>query len=174
MARKGYALIEVIIMLSVLALVTGICTGAFRVIIVDIPQMYKDSQAGVTVSYMLRILQDDIETAKSLPDNIGDLKSGDEILLVESGEGVIAYRFGEDMVTKSKVLLGEDSGMQEAYTWSVPHASIEWKVSGRTGKAEAVEVTRSIKRKVLGRWENKMKNSHVYFVGIRQVCSREQ
>ena len=174
MVRKGYSLIEVIIMLSVLAMVTGLCAKAFRVIIVDIPQMHKDFQVNITVSYMLRRQQNDIETAKSLPDNIGSLQSGDEILLIETGDGVIGYRLGEDKVTKVKVVSGEDSGMQEAYTWSVPRASIEWKVSKRNGKAEAVEVTRSIKRKVFGHWENKLKNSHVYFVGIRQVCSREQ
>lgn len=174
MIRKGYSLIEVIIMLSVLAVVTGLCAKAFRVIIVDIPQMHKDFQVNVTVSYMLRRLQNDIETAKSLPDNIGSLQSEDEVLLIETDDGVIGYRLSEDKIAKVKVVSGEDSGMQETYTWSVPHASIEWKVSKRNGKAEAVEVTRSIKRRVLGRWEKKLKNSHVYFVGIRPICSREQ
>ena len=174
MFRKGFTLIEVIIMLSILLIVTGMCAKAFRVIIVDIPQMHKDFQVNVTVSYMLRRLQNDIETAKSLPDNIGSLQSGDEILLIETGDGVIGYRLGEDKVAKVKVVSGEDSSMQEAYTWSVPRASIEWKVSKRNGKAEAVEVTRSIKRKVLGYWEKRLKNSHVYFVGIRGVCSREK
>ena len=174
MARKGYALLEVIIMLSVLALVTGLLTKAFRVIIVDIPQMYEDFQVNVTVSYMLRRLQNDIETAKSLPDNIGPLQSGDEILLIESNDGVIAYRLDEGKVAKDKVVPGEDVDMQNVYVWNVPRADISWKVWKKRGAGYAVEVTRSIKRKGLGLWEKKLQNSHVYFVGTRRVCSTEQ
>lgn len=169
MVRKGYTLIEVIIMLGVLAVVTGLCTKAFRVIIIDIPQMHKDFQVNVTVSHMLRRLQNDIETAKSLPDNIGGLQSGDDVLLIETDDGVIVYRFNDGKVSKDKVVPGEDVDM-----WNVPRADISWKVWKKGGAGYAVEVTRSIKRRVLGNWQKKLKNSHVYFVGIRGVCSREQ
>ncbi|RKY12254.1 MAG: hypothetical protein DRP65_01860 [Planctomycetota bacterium] len=169
MVRKGYMLIEVIIMLSILAVVTGLCARTFRIVIVDIPQMHKDIQANVTVSHMLRRLQNDIETAKSLPDNIGPLQSGDEVLLIGTEDGVIVYRLNGGKVTKDKAVSGEDIDM-----WNVPRADISWKVWKKGGAGYAVEVTRSIKRKVLGCWEKKLKNSHVYFLGIRGACSREQ
>jgi hypothetical protein len=151
MVRKGYMLIEVIIMLSILALVTGLCAKVFRVIIVDIPQLHKDFEVNVTVSHMLRRLQNDIETAKSLPDNMGPLQSGDEILLIESSDGVIAYRLDEGKVAKDKAVPGEDVDMQNVYVWKVPRADISWKVWKEEGAGYAVEVTRSIKRKATGR-----------------------
>ncbi|MHC4721875.1 MAG: hypothetical protein ACYS6I_04110 [Planctomycetota bacterium] len=169
--RKGYLLNEVIIMLGVLALVILMIAKPLRMTIVDIPQMNRDFQANFTVSYMLRRLQSDIETAVSLPDGVGDLQSGDDILLIESGDGVISYRLSEDKVVREKVGLGEDIDMQNVYTWSVPRADITWKVSKSNGVGYAVEVTTSIKRKMSRGWQKKLKNSHVYFVGMRQVCS---
>ena len=169
--RKGYLLNEVIIMLGILALVMVMVAKPLKMTIVDIPQINRDFQANFTVSYMLRRLQSDIETAVSLPDDVGGLQSGDDILLIESGDGVISYRLSEDKVVREKVGPGEDIDMQNVYTWSVPRADIIWKVSKSNGTGYAVEVTTSIKRKVLGNWQKRLKNSHVYFVGMRQVCS---
>ena len=142
-----------------------------KMTIVDIPQMNRDFQTNSTVSYMLRRLQSDIETAVSLPDDVGDLRSGDDILLIDSGDGVIAYRLSEDKVVREKVGPGKDVDMQNVYIWSVPRADIIWKTSKSNGSGYAVEVTTSIKRKVSGNWQKKLKNSHIYFVGMRQICS---
>ena len=169
--RKGYLLNEVIIMLGVFTVVMLMSAKPLRMTIVDIPQMNRDFQANVSVLHMLRRLQSDIETAVSLPDSIGTLQSGDDILLIASGDGVISYRLSEDKVARNKVITGRDVDIQNMETWNIPHADIIWKVWKSSGTGYAAEVTTSIKRKVSGNWQKKLKNSHVYFVGIKQICS---
>ncbi len=169
--RKGYLLNEVIIMLGVFTVVMLLSAKPLRMTIVDIPRINRDFQANVSVLHMLRRLRSDIETAVSLPDKVGDLQSGDDILLIESDGGVIAYRLSEDKVVRDKVITDRDVDIQNMETWNIPHADITWKVWKSNGTGYAAEVTTSIKRKVSGNWQKRLKNSHVYFVGMRQVCS---
>lgn len=171
--RKGYLLNELLVMFPVMLVVMLLCAKSFRVTIVDVPQMYRDFQVNVSISHMLRRLQNDIETSESLTDNAGNVKLEDETLLIESSDGMISYSLGDGKVRKDKILSGENVVIQNVEIWSVPRANINWKIWKKSGKAHAVEVTTSIERKVLGHWQKKLKNSHVYFVGIRQTCSKK-
>jgi hypothetical protein len=170
--RKGYLLNEVLMMLPVILVVMLLCAKSFRVTTVDVPRMYRDFQENVSVLHMLRRLQRDIETAGSLPDKAGNMQSGDEIILIESGDGVICYRLSDGKVTKGKLALGENIGMRNVEAWNFPHASISWKIWEKNGTGYAVEVTTSIRHMVLGHWQEKLKNSHVYFVGTEGIWSK--
>ena len=171
--RKGYLINELLVMFPVMLVVMLLTAKLLRPIIVDIPQMYRDFQVNVSVSHMLRRLQNDIEQAGSLSDNDANVPSEDGTLLIESSDGMFSYSLGNGRVSKNKILSGENVVIQNVEIWEVPRANINWKIWKTNGKAHAVEVTTSIERKVLGHWQKKLKNSHVYFVGIRKTCAKK-
>ena len=107
---------------------------------------------------MLRQLQKDVETSQGLSCDRTDTDS----LLIDTGGGEISYRLAEDKVIKSNTAANEPQ--QTKRIWDTNNANIKWKVWTRDNKGYAVEITTGIKRMVLGNCQEKLKNSHVYFV----------
>lgn len=157
--RKGITLIEMIIVFGILVILFGMLTKPTRVLVHDISSIHRDFQAGENVWAMLRQLQRDVETSQGLSCDRTDANS----LLIDTGDGEISYRLAEDKVIKSNTAANEPQ--QTKRIWVANNANIKWKVWTRDNKGYAVEITTGIKRRVLGNWQEKLKNSHVYFVG---------
>ena len=157
--RKGFSIIEVLIVLGVLVILLGMLTRPTRVLVHDISSIHRDFQSGENVWAMLRQLQKDVEISQNLNCDGTDANS----LLIDTGDGEISYRLAEDKVIKNNTADSEQQ--QTKRTWDTNNANIKWKVWTRDDKGYAVEVTTGIKRKVSGNWREKLKNSHVYFVG---------
>ena len=157
--RKGSSIIEMLIVLGVLVILLGMLTRPTRVLVHDISSIHRDFQAGENVWAMLRQLQKDVETSQGLSCDSTDANS----LLIDTGGGQISYRLVEDKVIKSNTT--DNEPQQTKRIWDTNNANIKWKVWTRDNKGYAVEITTGIKRKVSGNWQEKLKNSHVYFVG---------
>ena len=157
--RKGSSIIEMIIVLGILVVLLGMLTMPTRVLVHDISCIHRDFQAGENVWDMLRQLQKDVETSQGLSCDRTDADS----LLIDTAGGEISYRLAEDKVIKSNAAANEQQ--QTKRIWDTNNANIKWKVWTRDNKGYAVEVTTAIKRRVSGNWREKLKNSHVYFVG---------
>ncbi|NQT02000.1 MAG: hypothetical protein HQ580_08255, partial [Planctomycetes bacterium] len=142
----------------------AIFTKTFRKLMGDIPRAHRDFQANTSVQDMIRRLRRDVESGRSLLQYEGDDRVGGDLLLIESGEGVISYEFDRDRVVRS--LAVDDPNMPGESIWSVPHARIDWDVWRRNNAGYALEVRTAIERTVLDRPEIKLRNSHLFFVGI--------
>ena len=165
MIRKGFTIIEMLSIMTALAVIMLVCAKPVRTLIADIPRTHRDFQTNTRMHHMLKRLQADIEASNSLLEYPADKRISGNLLLIETRHGVICYEFGDDEVIKT--VSGDDlpeSG-RSSESWLLPHAKIHWKVWSRDGKGYAVEVTTSIERRVMGRCEKKLRNSHVYFVG---------
>jgi hypothetical protein len=157
--RKGITIIEVIIVLGVLVMLLSMLTRPTRVLVNDISSIHRDIQVGENVWAMLRQLKKDVEASQGLSCDRTDTDS----LLIDTDGGEISYRLAEDEVIKSNT--ADNEQQQTKRIWDTNNANIKWKVWTRDNKGYAVEVTTVIKRMVLGNWQEKLKNSHVYFVG---------
>lgn len=160
MRCKGFSIVEMLTICAILVVLLFLLVKPTRALFVDMNHTHKDFNANSTVHDMLRKLQKDIESADSLRQDPGDPNA----LLLKGSEGQIRYKFAGEKVTKTVVDKITKSNGGES-VWTAPHAVIKQRLWQRDGKVYAVEVTKSIERKVLGKWEKKLANSYVYFVG---------
>ena len=185
--RKGFTLVEVLIVIVVLPFMMLVLNDLFRTLIKDIPRSYRVVQENTSLLSMLEQMQKDIDKAKGLPESFGEYTTGDKLLLIELAEGMICYQLKDEKVLRLRTR-DEGRGTRDAsivnrlssvsQSWSIPHAKVEWRVwrkdpssagffkTRRWRDGYAVEVKTHIEHKIRGEhWEKKMANSHLYFVG---------
>ena len=164
--RKGFTLVEVLVVLAVLPFMMIVFGGLFNTLIKDIPRSHRVVQENTSLLSMLDRIQKDIDKAKGLPESFGEYTTGDKLLLIELPEGMICYQLKDEKVLRHKLTDNQQSNALEQTVWSVPHAKVKWQVRRKNGSGYAVEVQTHIEHTVQGHWEKKMANSHLYFVGV--------
>ena len=164
--RKGWALTETIVLILVLAITLSIFAGPLRLLLADMPRLQKDFQTNVSVLDMLRQLRTDVDAAVKLPEAAANNKAGQQLLLIETLEGVIRYKLTAEEIIRSKTDSYENQKLRDKDVWQMPNAKINWKLWKRNGKGYAIEVTTGIEHTILGHREKKLQNSHVFFVGV--------
>ncbi len=162
--RKAYALIEMITVIAILAVIMLACAKPLKTLVSGIPQAGRDFQTNSAMLGMLRELQDDIEHSNGPLEYATDEKIGHNMLLIETGSGIICYELGDGEVTKTTPAADEQLP-QNSQTWSLPHTKISWKIRNHNGKSCAVELTTSIEQMVSGLQKKKLRNSYIYFAG---------
>ena len=180
--RKGFTLVEMLVVIIVLPFVMLVLDGLFSTLIRDIPRSYRVMQENTSLLSMLEQMQQDIDKAKGLPESFDEYTTSNKLLLIELAEGMICYQLKDEKVltVRRSSLVSRVTGDESRITvWSVPHAKVEWRVwrKDRDGPPTAgfdrnpallgaVEVKTHIEHKIRGEhWEKKMANSHLYFVG---------
>jgi hypothetical protein len=115
--------------------------------------------------YMTQRMQKDIDEAKSLPQSYAGHVSNDWQVLIELPEGVFCYRFEDGQVLRQKLTSPGRSDAEQPIVWSLPHASIKWKLWTKDGQGYSVETNTYIEHKRRGQWKKKMANTYLYFAG---------
>jgi prepilin-type N-terminal cleavage/methylation domain-containing protein len=164
--RKGFSLVEVLIVVIVLPFIFIVLNGLFRTLLKDIPRSYQVVQANTSLLSMLKEMQQDIDKAKGLPKTYNEYTAGDKTLLIDLPEGMICYQFKDDKVLKYNLTDNQPNNTVEQKVWSVPNAKVKWKVWRKDARGYAAEVQTYIEYRIQGEHlEKKMANSHLYFVG---------
>ncbi len=166
--RKGFTLVEMLVVIIVLPFVMLVLDGLFSTLIRDIPRSYRVMQENTSLLSMLEQMQQDIDKAKGLPESFDEYTTSNKLLLIELAEGMICYQLEDDKArtVRRSSLASRVTGDESRITvWSVPHAKVEWQVWRKDGGGYAVEVKTHIEHKIQGHWQKKMVNSHLYFVG---------
>ena len=170
--RKGFSLIEVLVIIAILPIVWVALDGLFRTLISDIPRSYRVVQANTSLLSMLNQLHKDVDTAKQLPESFGQHTTDDGLLLIELIDGVICYQLRDGEVVRCRLTDAQQGIGEDTKVWSVPHGKIEWQVWRKNSGGYAVEVKTHIEHKIRGHWQKKMANSHLYFVGAFREVSK--
>ncbi|MHC4074334.1 MAG: PulJ/GspJ family protein [Planctomycetota bacterium] len=163
--RKGFTLVEMIVVIMVLPFVFLIMDGLFRTLLSDIPRSYSIAQENTTLLNMLEQLRQDIERAEGLPASFAEHAANDNMLLIASEDGVISYQLKDGQAVRRKLTGAQRDSAEESRVWSLPHATVVWKVWTKDGKGYAVETKAHIEQNIRGQWKQKMANSHLYFAG---------
>jgi len=173
--RKGFTLVEVLIVVIVLPFMMLVLDDFFRTLIKDIPRSHQVVQENASLLSMLEQMQKDIDQAKGLPESFDEYTTGDKLLLIELTEGMICYQLKDEKVLRRKLTDNQQSNSLERTAWSIPNAKVEWRLWRRDGDGYAVEVKTHIEHKIRAdHWEKKMANSHLYFVGACTCASRTE
>ncbi len=163
--RKGFTLVEMLVVIMVIPFVLLIIDGLFKTLIRDIPKSYRVVQENTTLLNMLEQLRQDSDRAQGLPESFAEHTANDNMLLIALEAGVISYQLKDGQVIRRE-LTGTGRGeAEEPRVWSLPHTKIVWRVWAKDGKRYAVETKAHIEQRVRGQWKEKMANSHLYFVG---------
>ena len=165
--RKGFTLVEMLVVIIVLPFVMLVLDGLFSTLIRDIPRSYRVMQENTSLLSMLEQMQQDIDKAKGLPESFDEYTTSNKLLLIELAEGMICYQLKDDKArtVRRSSLASRVTGDESRITvWSMPHAKVEWQVWRKDGGGYAVEVQTHIEHKIQGHWQKKMVNSHLYFV----------
>ncbi|MBE0534963.1 MAG: hypothetical protein IH624_04775 [Phycisphaerae bacterium] len=168
--RSAITLIEVLVLLTILVVITNFTMKMVRTFASDVPRSYRDFQTNMTVQDMLRQLRRDVEGALDLQRLPND-EATNPVLAVTLSEGIVYYEFFGDKVARG--LTAGDPGEEGLRVWRAPHAMLEWQVLASGNKAYAMEITTAIERVVLARHERKLRNAHVFFLGLANGAESE-
>ena len=163
--RKGFTLVEMLIVVVVLPFVFLLFDGLFKTIIGEIPVSVRIIQENTSLLSVLRQIQQDIDQAKDLPKSFAGQTASDQLLLIELSEGVICYQFKDGEISRHKLTDAPQGKAEEPRIWPIPHANIEWKVWERNGQGYAVQTNTHLEYGRRGQWVKKMAHSHLYFAG---------
>jgi len=152
--RKGYLLIELLVVLFISLLLAVFFGRLWRTFIFELPRGYRLVQESATLNNLVGYIQADVASAKTLSQSAGDS------LLIETAQGVISYKFEQGLILRQKA---DDA--QNPISWSVPHGKIEWQVRNTGRNGSAVEVITYIEDRDLGHIRKKMANSNLFFTG---------
>jgi hypothetical protein len=163
--RKGFSLVEVLILIVVLPLAFLLLDGLFKTIIGEIPMSVRLTEENTSLLNVLGQVQRDVDKAERLPKSFAGRNASDNVLLIELSEGVICYQLEDGLISRYKLTDTPQGKADETRVWSIPHASVRWKVWERNGQGYAVETKTHLEYGRKGQWKKKMSHTHLYFAG---------
>jgi type II secretory pathway component PulJ len=162
--RKGYTLTEIIAVLFFFPVAALVLDGLFRTLVHDIPRSSHAVQENTSLLNALEHIQDDIQQAGRLPEAVEGYAADANALLIEHPDELIRYELKDGKIVRHK-LPKDHSDTQAPTVWSVPNAEIQWRLWKKDGLGYAVEVHTHIKHRLREEFQEKMANSHLYFLG---------
>ncbi len=164
--RKGFSLIELIVIIAILPFVFIVIDGLIATMFSDIPRSVKTIQDNSILLDMTDQLQEDIDVAKDLPQSVNGYTASNELLLIKLADSVIYYQIKDGQVLRYGFAENQQKIPEQTRLWSMPDTKIKWHVHRKNGKGYAVEIENHTEYVYKGHLIKKMANSHIYFVGI--------
>jgi prepilin-type N-terminal cleavage/methylation domain-containing protein len=165
--RKGFTLVEVLVVVIVLPFVFILLDGLFTTLLADIPRSYQFAQESITLQNLVEQMQQDIDRAKGLPESFAGLTVNDKQFLIELPDGVIGYQHKDDQIIRRRLKdIPQEGRIEEKRAWSLPHTKVEWTIWEKETQRYAVEVRTHMEYKTRGKWKKTTANSHLYYGGV--------
>jgi hypothetical protein len=161
--RKGYLLVEILVVLAVMAMVGGIFDRFWRTFAFDLPRDSRLIQENITLNNVVSHIRADVVSAKTLSESVNG-PDEPNTLLMKMPDGVISYKFSNGRILRS-FTRGTTGITADDIVWLVPHSWIEWQVWNKGKAGYAVEVKTCIENKNFGQTRKKMANSNLFFAG---------
>jgi prepilin-type N-terminal cleavage/methylation domain-containing protein len=163
--RKGMTLVEVLIVMVVLPFVAVAFDVLFRSTLSDIPRSTRLVQENTSLLNMLEQMRHDIGAAKAMPESSGQYTAGEGLLLIEIADGVLGYQLKDGKVLRYRLAGRQEEQEENARVWLLPSSQVQWRTWRKDGRGYAVEVRTSIRYKLRSKYQQRMANSHLYFLG---------
>ena len=163
--RKGMTLVEMLVVLLVLPFAVMALDALFHTMLSDFPWSFGLVQENATLLNMLERVHQDVSVAKGLPTSFGPHTTNDKVLLIELADGTFSYQFEDGKLTRRHVADVQADDLGDTTVWSLPNSVVQWSVWRRGEKGYAVEVNAYMRHKLRTKYQKKMANSHVYFLG---------
>ncbi len=163
--RKGYTVIEMIWVTSLVVIFLLLINEPMRVLISDLPRNHRDFQTAQSMTHCMSRLKTDIEAGRTI---LQRQETEDESIEIVGSGRTVTYLFKQDMIERVITNDPNDIEAQQSEQWTLPHVRWTWSVMD----ASSLRISCWIDRTVLGRNEKKFYNSHVYYIkGFRREVS---
>ena len=163
--RKGFTLVEMLIVVMVAPLLFIFLDGLFTTLLADIPRSFNISQESITLQNVLEQMQQDMDNAKDLPESFAGHMSNDKQFLIESPDGIICYQQKDGQIVRHELTDTDQGNTGDERSWSLPNTKVEWKTRVKGTQGYAVEVNTHFEYKTRGKWKKTMANSHLFYGG---------
>ena len=164
--RKGFTIVEVLVVVIILPFVFVVLDGLFRTLLAEIPRSYRIAQESTTLQNLLEQMQQDMDKARGLPESFAGLIANNRQILIELPDSTVCYQLKDEQIVRRKLTGVEQGNTGDERTWRLPNTKVEWRVWAKNGQEYAVETKTYIAYKTRGRWKKTMANSHLYYGGI--------
>ena len=162
--RRGFSLMEIILMLPLMGVVALIAGTMFPVVVRDVPKLQRVVYQNARIGTVLRCIRRDMDAADALPDRHADKTAGPKRLLIKLDRIVICYEIRKDGIVKEQLGPDVSSPPREIECWALPDAKMRFERWRRSGAAFAVEIHTAIEFETRGRTSDKLPNTHLFFL----------
>lgn len=165
--RKGFTLIEVLVVIVILPFATIALSRVFATFIRDVPRMTRVVEQNTTVLDMVRQLREDVDSAAGLPEAFAAHRTDGDTLLIERQGDVVCYQAEAGAVARTVLGRAGPAEARDVRTWTFPDAVVSWSPWRQEGTPYAVEIRTLVRQRIGSKLKDKMVNTHVLFVGGR-------
>jgi len=163
--HRGFTLVEILLVVVMVSFAAIALDGLLTAMLRDIPRSSRVVQENTTLLDILTQMRRDISRAKGLPESFNGCTADEQVLLIAWPDSVICYQLKNGQVFRRKLTAVQDADNNDARVWSVPNAEVKWRVWRKNGQGYAVEIETYVKQRLREKWQKKMANSHLYFLG---------
>jgi type II secretory pathway pseudopilin PulG len=160
--RHGFTLLELLAVIPMLAAISLVVGILFVPVVSEVPKMQNvvNQQSGITD--MLRSIESDVDLAKALPDSYAGKLFTEKQLLIELSSEIICYSVSNGEILRFK--LKADGKSDKTENWDLPDAKVSFSRMREGKDSYAVEVHTAVVYSNKGQKENKLANTHVFFL----------
>ena len=163
--RKGYIVIEMVIVIAITVTLMAPIYRLFRVILYKLPKDSRLVQENVVLLDAVRHIRCDVASAKSVSQKTDD--SSETSLVIQQADGVIYYKLQQGRIIRQK-----QDGVPAEIIWSIPHGKVETRVRSENQRSYAVELITFIEDTDLGHTGKKMANNYLFFTGMPSEAAK--
>ena len=170
----GWALLEVIAVVAVLAATMALTGGIFRTLVRDVPRAGRAVEAHWLIGNLLLRMQQDMDEASGVPVRFtGLLAEQAALAMMFKPEGTVAYEVRGERVVR--LLLAGDGPGKETASWQLPDTSIRFKLWEQEGNGRGIEVRTAVLVEAGGQKHERLVNTRLFFPGAttRPAQARE-
>ena len=163
--RRGMTLVEVLVVTITLPFFAIAFDTLFRSMLSDIPRSNRLVQENTSLLAMLEQMRKDVSVARALPESFAQYKMDDGALLIELAGRVFCYRLEDGKMVRRTLSETQQGQVEDTRVWSLPNSMVQWRIWRKDGSGYAVEVSTAIRYKLRSKYQQRMANSYLYFLG---------
>ncbi len=163
--RKGFTLVEMLIVIMTLPLVAVAADRLFRELVLDAPRSLDVAAQNDSVVRMLTRLREDVGRATQVLPSYEGHVSNEQFLLLRMGNQVIGYKKNNDRIERHE-LGNPDTAERIATVCVAPQATINWTLWPAEDSPVALKIHTSIQhRRSL---KQKLAGNYLFFIGAHR------
>jgi prepilin-type N-terminal cleavage/methylation domain-containing protein len=162
--RKGFSLIEVLIVVMTLPLLMLVGDRLFRGLSVDIPRSVQVATQHEVLLKLVETLQEDVARANQVKIVTHDEDPNQTILEIDRGGTPIRYVPINDIVRRTVVYNADDPNRDIETDWTLPHLGVDWTLHQTAGGIDTLQMNTHIVHRVSKRPQ--LANTHLFYIGL--------
>ena len=158
--RKGYMLVEMIVVIAILAIISIPLNKFVKLLVFDVPKSVKHIEANTSLLDVITSLKSDVGSSFKLQ------RDSKNRLIMRKADETVYYAFEQDKISRST----SDSNDLPC-EWMIPGGRIDFEIQS-INDTPAVRITKYVEVDKYNRVEKKMAETYLYFPNCFQEGKR--